>query len=509
MRPSPLSPLVFALILASAGVSSADAAKPEELLRLYTSLGLPLPPSGARPVLLDSQWRTADAAGKAIQLVHVALRPASAAGPRAPVLLGTTWHTPADQEPRAILPEPSQVPWSRLRACHGPRFFDTNAALATAIQCQALGLRALAATLLAEALRQPCGHHFSGFFAPANLDGREAVLRLAWAHWGNELTRPGSDRAVIATRMRALLERLKALDTTANRALLRSLELTVAPGPRAAGPVDALIEDLVEVANPAPDAPRAGRDEPQPPQRARVLALGFAAVPALIRHLDDERLTRFVLVGFNNFPPWILRVQHVAGDLLKELSGEELGTDWLRRLQGWPASREAAAAWWKRARATGEEAWLRAHVLPADPKDAWPRRAMLELLAAKYPQRLPEVYRTVLTARPQLQSWPIVAAIVGSRLPPHTKTELLLLGARHADLEHRRAALWELRERAPAQFRQILLATLRLTPVTPTTPYWSCREAAFAHLVIETDDDEAWRVLLATPGAWTWGCGWS
>jgi hypothetical protein len=221
-------------------------------------------------------------------------------------------------------------------------------------------------------------------------------------------------------------------------------------------------------------------------------------VPTLIRLLDDERLTRFVSVGFNNFPPWILRVQHVAGTLLQELAGEDLGKDWLRSLQGSAVTKEAAAAWWMRARAAGEETWLRGHVLPTEPQGEWPNRTMLDLLAARYPHRLAEVYRAVLAERPHVQSWPIVAAIVRSGLDTRAKTELLLLGAGHDRLEHRRAALWKLKELDPGRFRSVLMATLQATPRTPATPYWSCREAAFAHLVIETADDAAWRTLLET-----------
>src|SRR5438105_3583306 len=64
--------------------------------------------------------------------------------------------------------------------------------------------------------------------------------------------------------------------------------------------------------------------------------MGFADVPALIEHLDDDRLTRSVMVGFNNLPTWNLRVRDVVSDLLQGLADYDLGKDWRRR-QGWSA----------------------------------------------------------------------------------------------------------------------------------------------------------------------------
>ena len=72
------------------------------------------------------------------------------------------------------------------------------------------------------------------------------------------------------------------------------------------------------------------RDEADP-RYTRLAQMGFAAVPALIEHLDDDRLTRSVKQGFNNFPTWNMRIKDVVSDLLQELAGEDVGKDWLRR----------------------------------------------------------------------------------------------------------------------------------------------------------------------------------
>ena len=60
-----------------------------------------------------------------------------------------------------------------------------------------------------------------------------------------------------------------------------------------------MIDDLTEMCKRAGDMTKAD------PRLHRLAHMGFAAVPALIEHLDDDRLTRSISQGFNNFPPGI------------------------------------------------------------------------------------------------------------------------------------------------------------------------------------------------------------
>ena len=47
----------------------------------------------------------------------------------------------------------------------------------------------------------------------------------------------------------------------------------------------------------------------------------------------------------------------------------------------------------------------------------------------------------------------------------------------------------------PGQAIEQLVATLDSLPATPADPYWICREAAFADVVLQTDDPRAWQAL--------------
>jgi hypothetical protein len=289
--------------------------------------------------------------------------------------------------------------------------------------------------------------------------------------------------------MKSLLAAEPRLDTEGNRALLKSLEEALVTSNAKPGSVARLIDDLTEMCNTRP------QDGKPDPHYTLLAQMGFAAVPTLIEHLDDERLTRSIKHGFNNSPTYNIRVSDVVSDLLKELAGGEITKDWLRTQQGYTVERKDAQAWWDRASKQGEEPYFLAHVLPKDEKSQWPNSLMLSIITEKYPKHLLELYRTVLDARPKMRSWPVAGAVAKSSLPKDKQRELFLYGARHKNLEHRRFGLSQLQKLDPQQFMTILLETLDALPKTPTEPYWGCPEAAFAHLVITTEDPRAWSML--------------
>jgi hypothetical protein len=292
--------------------------------------------------------------------------------------------------------------------------------------------------------------------------------------------------------MQAVLAAEPKLNTEGNQALLKSLEAALVPSTAKEGTVERMIDDLTDMCNTSHPFVRKGEPDPR---YARLAEMGFAAVPALIEHLDDDRLTRSIKQGFNNFPSWNLRVKHVVSDLLQELAGEEVGKDWLERQKGWAVEKADAQAWWEKAQKDGEETYLLDHVLPSGEKAEWPNSLMLEIITKKYNQHLPKLYKTILDERPKMQSWPLADAVGKSSLTVEQKMELFLHACRNKSLEHRRFGLTQVQKLDPKQFITILLATLESLPKTPTEAYWSCPEAAYAHLVLATDDPRAWELL--------------
>jgi hypothetical protein len=459
----------------------------------YRAYGLPLPPKNATLVRFESGGRSI-LNGKLMPPTYFLgflLQPETKETP--PLLLvGTQEYRLEARNPvEAVEPKVELVRGLDLR-WWGRATFDMNAGLALALQCKARGWHDLAQALWTASIQQDGGDRFAAFYQPANLPGRTAVAYLAWAYSGNEQVQPRTDRSKTASRMKALLAAEPRLNTEVHRKLLRSLEATLVPSKAKPGTVEWLIDDLTEMCDTRSTMRSPGEiDE----RYFRLVRRGFAAVPAMIEHLDDERLTRSVMHGSDNFPTWMLRVQHVVSDLLQQLAGEDVSQDWLRRQQGWAVEKADAQAWWDKARQLGEEAYFLKHVLPNGDKERWPKHFMLSIIGEKYPGRLPNLYRTVLDERPKVQSWTVAEAVEKSSLSAEKQRQLFLYAAQHKDLEHRRVGLWYLQKLDPKQFMTILLATLDALPKSPAEPYWHCREAAMALLVLRTDDARAWKLL--------------
>src|SRR5262249_12305175 len=229
------------------------------------------------------------------------------------------------------------------------------------------------------------------------------------------------------------------------------------------------------------------------PNSMRLLEAGFDAVPALIEHLEDIRLTRGMQLGFNNFRSYHLRVGHLVSDLLQGLAGEELGRDWLERQRGCVLDKADVLDWWKKAQKMGEEKYMVANVLRRPGSEL--NLAMLTVIEKKYPQHLSKLYRSALEELPLMETWPLAEAVRRSSLPRKNKVELFLLGVKNECLEYRSVALRQLREVAPDQYRKLLVENLTPLPKTPAESSWESFTIDLAGLVLAEEDPSLWAML--------------
>ena len=464
----------------------ADTPAPSlaSLFAEYRALGLPLPPATARLVRFEIEGGGV-VNGKVLPPgFGLALELSPGTKTDGPILQSGLYphQRPMNWEAR---PRPvAAVPESAAGVRQG-----ADRALLLAVQCHARGWDELAQALLT--VSRTAG------------DGTPPVARLvtvAWDYWEGLVTDPTADRGPVLQRLRELTRREPSLDTEPHRALLRSLELALAPGTAKPGSMEALIDRLVDFHG---DTGGPFWPEPGGPAYRRLADLGFEAVPALIAHLGDDRLTRSRMVGFNNFRTWHRRVGDVAGDLIealaaeplaREADGEEADGGWLRRQQGYRLSRAAAARWWEQARTVGEEAHLLARVLPAADggEPAHVNTHLLGVIAAKYPKHVPVLYRAVLDGRPAAGSWELAEALARCAVPADQKVGLLRSAAQHADWTHRLPALRLLRPLDRPAFEAELLATLDALPADVPDKYWSRPEGHLAGLATEADDPRVW-----------------
>jgi hypothetical protein len=254
--------------------------------------------------------------------------------------------------------------------------------------------------------------------------------------------------------------------------------------PQAGAAIRAAVLDLANATS--TDLTRDQTDE----RFRKVVLLGFKAVPALIAHLNDPQPTK---VRPDLDVPYVLRIRDVVMELLQNLAGRELldaarmGEDLERTVP-----RSAVEAWFTKARRVGEERYLVEHVLEDDRSI---NQTMLFIIANKYPERLAQVYRTLLDERPKMQSYAMPRAIMASALAPKRKRELIGYGLSSKELKHRVWALRALRRLDAYEYDMRLLRELQTIPATPQGEFWRCPEATTASLACLTNNPVVWEAL--------------
>jgi hypothetical protein len=327
---------------ASISRSTYPAELLQKLLEQYRKYDLPLPPANAKLVRLIITGGTVN--GVVQHYTHLAFLLSERGHGKMPVVqMGTVRYVlrEVDAAELTFVAPKAELASQITGAYFWCETFDTNQELATAMQCQYRGWSDLAQALLQNSLGAEIG--FGPFEQrPAHVSAKKAIAYMAVAYSANEVLEPNCDWSRIAKRMRAALEDEPELSTDKILAFQHSLEATLKPRNAKPGSTEALIDDLV-------DMEWDGR------QKKALADLGLKAVPALLQHLDDPRLTRSIDPGMMMKPTYHLLVRDVVAQLLTGLAGEKTAKRWRRRIPddlswSWPFERRDVEAWWEQAR---------------------------------------------------------------------------------------------------------------------------------------------------------------
>jgi hypothetical protein len=506
-----LSPLLLFFVscglfrITHAADEQPPAASPAELLKIWKDYGLPLPPpeaplvrftTGIRSVFPDKEkWRYEEKLHYGIGFL---LKPVAGEEP-AVILSGSTefWQERSAVKPEAVKLEeikPAAASFTGILVKTELDINGPNSLLGVALQCEARGWTEFAVVLLKEALAQDTGHHASMVYQRANTSGVDAVHIAVWSFLRSEAMRPGADRVSIAARMKRLLDTGHGLW----RGDQRLYEATVAaaqPGKSQPGTPEALIDKLID--SRGVDRTSVSRHATANDPYYQLEALGFSAVPALMEHLNDTRLTCSMMAAADNSPEWPRSICHLVADLLQSLAGDELGSDWLDgQGDGVPADK-AVRDWWERAKATGEEMYLvRNSIARSNEDGAFPNECHLRILRARYPQRLADVLHTQMKERPKAQIHPVLTAIEESSLPEAEKTALFGETVGQANPETRRVGLFHLCKHNPVLFRTETVKAFDAITVESSADFCGSPEANLSHLALRTDDAAVWAAFL-------------
>jgi hypothetical protein len=457
----------------------------DKLLKAYKAYELPFPPADAPLVREATGTRSYSDDGTNTDYVALGflIKPAKAGEPTR-FFRGTGIIRDLGRREVITIAEPRPEALKDVNS-----FVDVE----LAIQCHARGWTDLALKVLEQTLGDKAPSRNTEFARSPETD----LARSAWGYWQLELQKPTTDRAKVARLLKVIWE-LRGDDFgVAERDILYSLELALKPGKGKPGTVEGLIDDLIDVTNTDRTDALVQTKEPHPAY-TKLARRGFDVVPALIEHLNDERLTRAYKHGFNNFRGYHYRVGDVVCDLLQGLAGNDVGKSWLRRLQGYRLEKDDVEKWWADARKVGEESYFVRHVLGDNTEGNFQNLLMLDVLAHKYPKLLPGVYRRMLNERPGMYGWELGKVVAAGALARETKRELFLEAARSKGTHIRIDGIVHLLEVDRTKGVDVLLAELDRVPESPEGSYWKCPETRLAYVVMKANDARAWTALEKT-----------
>jgi hypothetical protein len=188
-------------------------------------------------------------------------------------------------------------------------------------------------------------------------------------------------------------------------------------------------------------------------------------------------------------------VKDVVLDILMQLNGGPFPLDGWRNM---PEEAETLKEWTKfigdwhaTANKHGEEKYILSRVLGDDEDDHEFRPGLLWLLAEKYPQRLPEVFRTAVDTRigHARYAWEYARAVAGARIPDADKRKVLEHAAAQDQPGVREAGIYFLRPLDPKRAKERALRALA------EIPGYRDGDAALAFVVAEGADADEWAAL--------------
>ena len=484
------------LVVVSFGTGESFSEPPEaplpqwslaELAREYRKYGLPLPPPNAEVVrvyLRQFEGSNEEAGGKRYLL---ALRvPPAKPGGRPIYLAGDgqrrLWNVDPD-DVKLMTPDQRGLMFIELDDGH----------LALIIQCELLGRHDIAQALYRD-LRERFAKDDESFSAQVHL------RQTASSHWIQKINVPGSDRNRIAQYLTKITDdeddeekHGRNYDTT----LLQRLKATIAPRKSKPGSMEALVDGLSDYSLNFFPPLRSTDDE----SCWKVAEQGRDAVPTLIDHLNDERLSRGIDWPRGVGWPYRLTVGHLCCRLLDDLSAHTIRHR-PEDTEGNHLDPALARAWLEKAQAMGEERWLVEHAIPPEGQGqddlpmSCPQKTIVRAIAAKYPARLPAIYRAMLRRLGPGASRDFVDEILASKLPREQKLALFEEGAAHQDLTHRWQAIKGLAALAPERAREHMRQMFRQGKCLPDRVFhYRMLIREIVEIVEQVGDQQCWDSL--------------
>jgi hypothetical protein len=483
--------VVTSLLFAAFGITNAVGGLPfyrpvfppdfPALLKEYKELGLPLPPKGARLVAFASSHRgRPDAPPYRVYYWYFLdprypqfLQPALQCGLLTRFAVDAPFISPAIDSSGWKLPDRNeylstvagdQEPYNVVR--HLPNW------CALAIQVYHAGYPILAWQIWREheGADYARGQHSVFSIDRERSRPRSMLHALAWIEAAQRLTDTDSDRRLLARRLWEICRRDPSLLTRERRAFMASLDQTIRRPPPRMKTMQTLIDRLRDYQAPVDtwlEPWERDRFEPwQPhPLLRPILLRAFAEMPTIIRHLDDQRLTRTYDAWYTRRGPAIHTIADVLGTIVHAYTGSESETDGAVLLDAWTA-KAYGLNWWPKFRSCSEADILLNRVMflrvsPFNGNSALPNSFALWILGQKYPERFADFVALYYSnpENPFLHEYG--AALAGSRLAVDRKVAIFSALIMNPDHPLRIEALRFLKHADERAYRELLCALVK------------------------------------------------
>ncbi len=461
---------------------SAQAQKVDSLLPLmqalvqdYQSYGLPFPAKKAQLSLLESPtWNYRSPAQKNWGTTSVVVFALPRKHPHEPEYI--YYNAQITRKESVIQTEDWQLHPTKPSVIAHKYIDPTRQSLDAAIACYQRGWKELSLLLLRCCMEE--NHE----------DVRHRLIDLAWDYWVSALSKPEFDWSVISQHLNRLAQTPYLKNDHGKYAIvprsqdaLNKIGQACSKKRKVTGKTEMLLESLIDT---RPDNIIGGqsfmsRSDSFPASYKTLWKQGFDAIPALLKHFNDDRVTHCTSSWLR-----VYSISDIVKRLLYEFSQKRL-------------DKEQTLAWWRDAQQTGEEDYLLQNVqLPDYNNTIRYNSHMLHLIAWKYPKHLSSLYERQLSY-PKSYPHEITDLLVSSRLPYQLKGEILLRGTKVKDSQQRLRAFFALIALKHPHTTSRLLEWMQEVPSNTKWDRMDCPASPPTQIARYLDNPKAWDGLEA------------
>ncbi len=235
------------------------------------------------------------------------------------------------------------------------------------------------------------------------------------------------------------------------------------------------------------------------PHYKRLCGLGLSALPLLLRHRDDFRMTRHIEANSRSGYVWHLRIADVVAQILNGLGDEQFAYDFLE-LDGRGVCLDAAHLnwWWKKMAGIKKLDYLLKKVQENPPRARpWLNMQIVQALAARFPAELIKLVEKKLAGHDDLLR-ELVYPLAESAATDADKQRLLLRIARGQDADAGSLALSQLLRMQCKEAVPLVITALDRIPRTAVNRSCQTITSSLAVTAVESGDEKVWEALART-----------